>query len=439
MHLIVRLLEAGLLIWMALFAAIVIGRVLRGETHSSGFLETRRGERAVAPERALSMAVFPVVIVSYVFTALHADVSRDPRPAADLSDNMLMLLTGGNGVYLAGKIAPAALSQQENARDPAEHRHLSASRIIAIILLLFALRRAVEDLQGRDQPAGPARRTAAPAQAGDDLEGEPVALPIPDLHLRDRRALLLLSIEAGTFVDHSAERAVAARHQRRHLRGVESGKPETEKQIPTRRPGKDGRRRGIPMRRSSMLALLAALCLAGATRAQNTDAGFTPGPHNDPNTCSDLWKKVGLPVYAREQERDTIVVCHTRYVLSHNNANKTPDWVLEHLTRAQVSGTNKRPKVKFKPDPYVPPDKRAVDSDYTNSKFDRGHQAPSEDFNENRQWMIESFILSNVVPQVGVGFNQGIWKSLEGHVRDLSATAVSSMSSQGRSIPRARR
>jgi hypothetical protein len=106
MHLVVRFLEAGLLIWMALFAAILIGRIVRGETHSSGFLETTRGEGTVAPERALSMAVFPVVIVSYMFTALHADMSAGTHHSLpDLSDNLLMLLTGGNGVYLAGKIA----------------------------------------------------------------------------------------------------------------------------------------------------------------------------------------------------------------------------------------------------------------------------------------------------------------------------------------------
>jgi hypothetical protein len=34
--------------------------------------------------------------------------------------------------------------------------------------------------------------------------------------------------------------------------------------------------------------------------------------------------------------------------------------------------------------------------------------------------MRESFILSNIVPQVGVGFNQDIWATLEGHVRDLA-------------------
>jgi endonuclease G len=32
--------------------------------------------------------------------------------------------------------------------------------------------------------------------------------------------------------------------------------------------------------------------------------------------------------------------------------------------------------------------------------------------------MEECFFLSNMVPQVGVGMNQGIWKDLEEHIRD---------------------
>lgn len=172
------------------------------------------------------------------------------------------------------------------------------------------------------------------------------------------------------------------------------------------------------MRSFSMFVIAAAFSVAGAAAAQQ--AAFTPGTENDPETCADLWKGIGLPDYARDSERDTTIVCHTKYVLSHNNDDKTPDWVLEHLTREQVSGTNKRPKMKFQPEPFVAEDKRAVDKDYTNSKFDRGHQAPSDDFKQNRDWMVESFFLSNIVPQVGVGFNRGIWKELEDHVRDVT-------------------
>ena len=174
------------------------------------------------------------------------------------------------------------------------------------------------------------------------------------------------------------------------------------------------------MLRTFTVAIAVAFCLAGAAGAQSTSNDtFKPGPENDPNNCSDLWRGIGLPQYSREEDRDTIIVCHYKYVLSHNNKDKTPDWVIEHLTTAQISGTNARPKMKFKPEPFVPSDKRAVDDDYRNSKFDRGHQAPSDDFKAKREWMVESFFLSNIVPQVGIGFNRGIWKNFEDHVRDI--------------------
>ena len=173
----------------------------------------------------------------------------------------------------------------------------------------------------------------------------------------------------------------------------------------------------------SLLAAAAALCFASAAAAQNAhdNAGFTPGPQNDPETCRDLWQAVGLPEYSRPDERDTTIVCHTRYVLSHNNDALGPDWVLEHLTAEQISGSNTRPKMKFQHETLVP--KGAVDADYTNSGFDRGHQAPSGDFNANVDWMKESFFLSNIVPQVGIGFNRDIWAKLENHVRDIARDA----------------
>ena len=173
------------------------------------------------------------------------------------------------------------------------------------------------------------------------------------------------------------------------------------------------------MSRAFLLAAALALAIAGAAGAQDAhdNAGFTPGPKNDPETCRDLWQAVGLPDYTRSDERDTTIVCHTRYVLSHNNDALTPDWVLEHLTAEQISGSNTRPKMKFQHETLVP--RGAVDDDYKNSGFDRGHQAPSGDFNENADWMKESFFLSNIVPQVGIGFNRDIWAKLENHVRAI--------------------
>ena len=104
MTLLIRLVETGLLVWFVLLAALVIGRVLSGEIDATGFLQNVAADGAVAPERVVSMIALPVIVMTYVLSALHADMSVKAA-LPDLSDNMILLLTGGNGLYLAGKIA----------------------------------------------------------------------------------------------------------------------------------------------------------------------------------------------------------------------------------------------------------------------------------------------------------------------------------------------
>ena len=104
MHLIFRVFETGLAVWFALLAMTVLSRVLSGEIDAAGLLQHGADDGAVAPERVVSMLAFPVIIVTYVLSALHADMSVHAA-LPDLSDKMILLLTGGNGLYLAGKIA----------------------------------------------------------------------------------------------------------------------------------------------------------------------------------------------------------------------------------------------------------------------------------------------------------------------------------------------
>lgn len=63
---------------------------------------------------------------------------------------------------------------------------------------------------------------------------------------------------------------------------------------------------------------------------------------------------------------------------------------------------------------------RGHNADYERSGFDRGHQAPSNDFKSLTELMQDTFFYSNVVPQVGKGFNRGIRKQLEALVRQLA-------------------
>ncbi len=75
MHLIFRVFETGLAVWFALLAWTVLSRVLNGEIDAGGLLQHGADDDFVAPERVVSMIAFPVILVTYVLSALHADMS----------------------------------------------------------------------------------------------------------------------------------------------------------------------------------------------------------------------------------------------------------------------------------------------------------------------------------------------------------------------------
>lgn len=49
---------------------------------------------------------------------------------------------------------------------------------------------------------------------------------------------------------------------------------------------------------------------------------------------------------------------------------------------------------------------RAYPNDYTNSGYDRGHMAPAGDAVASQAGMDETFLLTNIAPQIGPGFNR---------------------------------
>ena len=118
----------------------------------------------------------------------------------------------------------------------------------------------------------------------------------------------------------------------------------------------------------------------------------------------------------------TRLVIREGYALEHSSLDKIPLWVCEHIESGHIKGPAER--ADFKPDPDLPHGERAELADYRNSGYDKGHQAPAADFKYNQKRMDECFYLSNMVPQVGLNFNQSAWRGLEGRVRDCGAERV---------------
>ncbi|KAJ1901742.1 nuclease [Coemansia sp. IMI 209127] len=110
----------------------------------------------------------------------------------------------------------------------------------------------------------------------------------------------------------------------------------------------------------------------------------------------------------------------SRYAASYNRALRNPNWVAEHLTRDNLKGSGDRASSEFKEDPAIPGPFRALLKDYYRSGYDRGHMCPAADAKMNTESMNETFMLTNIAPQVGKGFNRNYWASLEGFVRDMT-------------------
>ena len=103
------------------------------------------------------------------------------------------------------------------------------------------------------------------------------------------------------------------------------------------------------------------------------------------------------------------------YSVAYNYETKNPDWVAYHLDGDDVKETRKR-KDSFREDKDVPSQYRSSLSDYKRSGYDRGHMAPNAALDHSESTQRETFLLSNIVPQLP-GHNRKVWKNLEEIVR----------------------
>jgi len=105
---------------------------------------------------------------------------------------------------------------------------------------------------------------------------------------------------------------------------------------------------------------------------------------------------------------------YTQFTLSYNEEHEQPDWVAYELNKAEAEMTRDRCDC-FRSDPNVSTGS-ASDNDYASTGFDRGHLSPAADNNMSDEANKESFLMSNMSPQLP-GFNRGIWADLEEWVR----------------------
>lgn len=108
------------------------------------------------------------------------------------------------------------------------------------------------------------------------------------------------------------------------------------------------------------------------------------------------------------------VIKHSRIKLAYSEENEQPFWVFYTLTPHKLNSSIKRTD-DFRPDPNVSTFSSSLE-DYKKSGYDRGHLCPAADMKYDLNSISESFLMSNMSPQVP-SFNRGIWSKLESLVR----------------------
>lgn len=178
--------------------------------------------------------------------------------------------------------------------------------------------------------------------------------------------------------------------------------------------------------KTGLFALLAGAAFwifnqfSGKKPAEDTDSrpvieapASTPGPAETP---ADTPRKYEVPENILPASTTGQVVRHTWFVLSYDEDHEQAEWVAYEITRNRLDENWAERPNTFRPDPDVRTES-ATPRDYSGSGYDKGHLCPAADMAFNSAAIDESFLMSNMSPQVPA-FNAGVWRELEECTRD---------------------
>ena len=168
-------------------------------------------------------------------------------------------------------------------------------------------------------------------------------------------------------------------------------------------------------RRLLLLLLLCALCQGYVwwRSGREKEAREAEAP---PSKLDGTGRDGGGGDYAPPAPSD-YVVFRDGYELGFNADTHQPDWVAYRLTKEKLAHPNAGRTNDFRPDAEIK--ESATLADYTRSGYDRGHMAPAADMKGSKREMSQSFLLTNMSPQMP-SCNRGVWGRLEDLIRKMA-------------------
>jgi endonuclease G len=157
-----------------------------------------------------------------------------------------------------------------------------------------------------------------------------------------------------------------------------------------------------------LLSIVVVFLLLSKANFESWISRLYGGSNHTESTASALY-------YLPESQEESVYK-YKGFTLAYNEETEQPRWVayelnIDHLNAPQVSRTD-----YFKEDKKIGTGS-ATYNDYKNSGYTKGHLVPAADRAYSVETMEETFLMSNISPQI-YACNGGIWRELEEQTRD---------------------
>lgn len=165
----------------------------------------------------------------------------------------------------------------------------------------------------------------------------------------------------------------------------------------------------------------------GETPGGDSQGGETPGGNTPGDGSQTVLDKDWLELASIKEDGTRYVVNTTyagekrNYTVFYDTEMMAPLWTAYPLNSSHMGNTERPKDWSYNPDIDEKSQIKVCDGSYTAySGYSRGHMCPNASRDGNRTMQLQTFYVTNQVPQVQDSFNSGIWSTLEGEVQKLA-------------------
>lgn len=159
----------------------------------------------------------------------------------------------------------------------------------------------------------------------------------------------------------------------------------------------------------------------GSSQGGETPGGNTPGDGSQTILDKDWLELASIKEYGTRYVVNTTYAGEKRnYTVFYDTEMMAPLWTAYPLNSSHMSG-GRTGEWSYNPSISEAHQIKVCEGSYTpSSNYARGHMCPNGSRNNNETMQQQTFYVTNQVPQIHNGFNNGIWKNLESAVQVLA-------------------